>query len=126
MNFPDNLKYSKEHEWIRVEGSIAYVGITAYAQKELGEIVYVDITSVGDTISQGEIVGSIEAVKTVSDLFLPVSGKVLDLNAELEEHPELVNESPYEKGWIVKIELTDVSELNGLLSAADYKSLIGL
>ena len=115
MNFPADLKYTKDHEWIRVEGDVAYVGITDYAQGELGEIVYVDITTEGETI---------EAVKTVSDLFMPVSGEVLEVNAELEDAPELVNEDAYGKGWLIKISLTDASELEELLSAEDYQKLI--
>lgn len=125
MNFPENLKYTKDHEWIRAEGQTAFVGITDFAQSELGEIVYVDITSEGDTLDQGEIFGSIEAVKTVSDLLIPVSGKVVEFNAELEDKPELVNEDPYGKGWIIKVELADAGQVDELLSAADYKQLIG-
>lgn len=125
MNFPENLKYSKDHEWIRVEGNIAFVGITDYAQSELGEIVYVDITSEGDTLAKEAVFGSIEAVKTVSDLFMPTAGKVVEVNTELEDKPELVNEDPYGKGWIIKVELADAAETNALLSAADYKKLIG-
>ncbi|MFR9165766.1 MAG: glycine cleavage system protein GcvH [Dysgonomonas sp.] len=126
MNFPENLKYSKDHEWIRLEGDVAYVGITDYAQRELGEIVYVDITSVGDTVSQGEVFGSIEAVKTVSDLFLPISGEVMEVNPDLEDKPELVNEDPYGKGWVVKISPEKASEADQLLSVEDYKKLIGM
>ena len=111
MNFPADLKYTKDHEWIRVEGEVAYVGITDYAQSELGEIVFVDI-------------GTIEAVKTVSDLFMPVSGEVLEVNPELEEAPELVNEDAYGKGWLIKISMTDASELGDLLSADEYQQLI--
>jgi glycine cleavage system H protein len=125
MNFPENLKYSKDHEWIRVEGDIAFVGITAFAQDELGEIVYVDVTTEGETIEQNGIFGSIEAVKTVSDLLMPVSGKVLEVNAELEDKPELINEDPYGKGWIIKVALNAATQLEGLLSTADYKKLIG-
>jgi len=125
MNFPENLKYSKDHEWIRVEGEVAYVGITDYAQKELGEIIYVDITSVGEKVDQSEVFGSIEAVKTVDDLLIPVSGEILEMNPDLEDKPELVNEDPYGKGWIVKISLSDAGELQSLLSASDYKALIG-
>ena len=124
MNFPQNLKYTNEHEWIRVEGDVAYVGITDYAQGELGEIVYVDITTEGETVAQEEVFGTIEAVKTVSDLFMPVSGEVLEVNAELEDAPELVNEDAYGKGWLIKISLTDASELEELLSAEDYQKLI--
>lgn len=125
MNFPENLKYSKDHEWIKVEGDTALVGITEFAQSELGEIVYVDVTSEGETIEQNSVFGSVEAVKTVSDLLMPVSGEVLEVNAELEEKPELINEDPYGKGWIIKIAVSDASELDTLLSASDYKNLIG-
>ncbi len=125
MNFPENLKYSKDHEWIRVEGDTAFIGITEFAQSELGEIVYVDVTTEGDTIAKDGVFGSVEAVKTVSDLLMPVSGEVLEVNAELEDKPELINEDPYGKGWIIKITVNDVSELDKLLSAADYKKLIG-
>ena len=125
MNFPENLKYSKDHEWIRVEGNTALIGITEFAQSELGEIVYVDVTTEGDTIAKDAVFGSVEAVKTVSDLLMPVSGEVLEVNAELEDKPELINEDPYGKGWIIKITVTDASELDKLLSAADYKNLIG-
>ena len=124
MNFPADLKYTKDHEWIRVEGDVAYVGITDYAQGELGEIVYVDITTEGETVAKEEVFGTIEAVKTVSDLFMPVSGEVLEVNAELEDAPELVNEDAYGKGWLIKISLTDASELEELLSAEDYQKLI--
>lgn len=126
MNFPENLKYSNDHEWIRVDGDVAFVGITDFAQRELGEIVYVDITTEGETVAQNEVFGSIEAVKTVSDLFSPVGITVLEVNPELEDAPQLVNESPYDKGWIVKVSVTDAAELDGLLSASDYKALIGI
>ncbi|MDR0824365.1 MAG: glycine cleavage system protein GcvH [Prevotella sp.] len=125
MNFPENLKYSKDHEWIRVEGDAAFVGITEFAQGELGEIVYVDVTSEGETIAKEGVFGSVEAVKTVSDLLMPVSGEVLEVNAELEDKPELINEDPYGNGWIIKISVTEAAELAELLSAADYKTLIG-
>lgn len=124
MNFPTDLKYTKDHEWIRVEGNEAYVGITDYAQSELGEIVYVDITTEGETVAQEEVFGTIEAVKTVSDLFMPVSGEVVEVNAELEDAPELVNQDAYGKGWLIKIALTNASEVDDLLSAADYEQLI--
>lgn len=124
MNFPTDLKYTKDHEWIRVEGNEAYVGITDYAQSELGEIVYVDITTEGETVAQEEVFGTIEAVKTVSDLFMPVSGEVVEVNAELEDAPELVNQDAYGKGWLIKIALTDASEVDALLSAAEYEQLI--
>lgn len=125
MNFPENVKYSNDHEWIRMEGEEAYVGITDFAQNELGEIVYVDIPTVGETLHQGEVFGSIEAVKTVSDLLMPVSGKVLEMNAELEDAPELVNKDPYGKGWIIKIDIQKPEELDDLLSAEEYRAFIG-
>ncbi|MCC8095465.1 MAG: glycine cleavage system protein GcvH [Tannerellaceae bacterium] len=125
MNFPAELKYTKEHEWIRVEGDIAYVGITDYAQSELGEIVYVDITTEGENLEKEEVFGTIEAVKTVSDLFMPIGGEVLEVNADLEDQPELVNEDPYGKGWLIKVTVADVAEQADLLSADDYKQLIG-
>lgn len=125
MNVPDNLKYTKEHEWIRVEGEVAFVGITDYAQSELGEIVFVEVETVGETLAEGEVFGTVEAVKTVSDLYLPVGAKILDFNEELEDEPELVNDDPYGKGWMVKIEITDISQIDSLLSASEYKDLIG-
>ena len=124
MNFPDTVRYTSEHEWIRVEGEEAYVGITDYAQSELGEIVFVDIPTLGEVVAQGEVFGSVEAVKTVSDLNLPATGAVLELNEELEAHPELVNEDPYGKGWMVRIRLTDPSELDKLMNAAAYEASI--
>jgi glycine cleavage system H protein len=124
MNFPTNLKYTKDHEWIRVDGDVAYVGITDYAQSELGEIVYVDIPTEGETVAQEEVFGTVEAVKTVSDLFMPVGGEVLEINPELENTPELVNEDAYGKGWIIKVSITDPSELDKLLSAAEYEQMI--
>lgn len=124
MSFPTDLKYTKDHEWIRVEGNEAYVGITDYAQGELGEIVYVDITTEGETIAKEEVFGTIEAVKTVSDLFMPVSGEVLEVNAALEDAPELVNEDAYGKGWLIKIALSDMAEVDELLSADEYQQLI--
>ncbi len=125
MNFPENVKYSHDHEWIRVEGNEAYVGITDFAQSELGEIVYVDIPTVGETLEGGEVFGSIEAVKTVSDLLMPVTGKVLEMNADLEDAPELVNKDPYDEGWIIKITIQKPEELDSLLSAEQYKNFIG-
>ncbi len=125
MNFPENLKYSKDHEWIKLDGDTALVGITEFAQSELGEIVYVDVTTEGETIDKDGVFGSVEAVKTVSDLLMPVTGEVLEVNAELEDKPELINEDPYGKGWIIKIAVSDSAQLDSLLSAADYKSLIG-
>lgn len=125
MNAPANLKYTKEHEWVRVEGNEAYVGITDYAQSELGEIVFVEVETVGETLEEGEVFGTVEAVKTVSDLFIPVSGEVLEFNTELEDAPELVNNDPYGKGWMVKISIADAAQLDDLLSAEAYKELIG-
>lgn len=125
MNFPENLKYSKDHEWIRVEGDVAYIGISEFAQSELGEIVFVDVDSKGEVVEAGEVFGSIEAVKTVSDLVMPVTGEVLEVNPELEDAPELVNEDPYGKGWIIKVSVSDAAELDNLLSSADYKAEIG-
>ena len=124
MNFPADLKYTKDHEWIRVDGAVAYVGITDYAQSELGEIVYVDITTEGETIAKEEVFGTIEAVKTVSDLFMPISGEVIQGNSELDDKPELVNEDVYGNGWLIKISISDPSELDDLLSAAEYEQLI--
>jgi glycine cleavage system H protein len=124
MNFPADLKYTKDHEWIRVEGNVAYVGITDYAQGELGEIVFVDITTEGETVAKEEVFGTIEAVKTVSDLFMPVSGEVIEANAELDDKPELVNEDVYGNGWLIKISISDPSELDELMSAAEYEQLI--
>jgi glycine cleavage system H protein len=125
MNVPANLKYTKEHEWIRLEGEVAYVGITDYAQSELGEIVFVEVETVGETLNEGEVFGTVEAVKTVSDLYLPVDGEILEFNAELETNPELVNDDPYEKGWMVKVGVSDVAQLDTLLSATEYEALIG-
>ena len=125
MNFPENLKYSNDHEWVRVEGNEVFIGITDFAQGELGEVVYVDVTTEGETLSKGDIFGSIEAVKTVSDLMMPISGEVIEVNAKLEDEPELVNKDPYGEGWIIKASLADESELKDLLSAEAYKSLIG-
>ena len=124
MNYPENLKYTNDHEWIRLEGETAYVGITDYAQSELGEIVYVDVTTVGETVGKEETFGTIEAVKTVSDLFIPVGCEVIEVNAELEEQPELVNQDPYGKGWIIKVNISDPAEMDSLLSAAEYEQLI--
>ena len=125
MNIPANLKYSNDHEWVRVEGNEAYIGITDFAQSQLGDIVFVDVPTVGETLAQNEVFGSIEAVKTVSDAFLPVGGEVLELNAALENDPALVNKDPYGEGWIIKIRMTDAAELDTLLSAEDYPKLIG-
>lgn len=125
MNTPSNLRYTKEHEWIRVEGNEAYVGITDYAQSELGEIVFVDINTEGETLSQNEVFGSVEAVKTVSDLNMPVSGEVLAINENINDQPELVNNDPYGEGWMIKISVANLDELNNLLDAAGYQALIG-
>jgi len=125
MSLPSNLKYTKEHEWIRVEGETAFVGITDYAQSELGEIVFVEVETVGDTLAAGDVFGTVEAVKTVSDLYLPIDGKILEFNEELEDAPELVNDDAFGKGWMIKIEIADASQIEGLLSAADYEALIG-
>ena len=124
MNVPAELKYTKEHEWIRVEGEEAVVGITDYAQSQLGDIVFVECETVGDALEAGETFGTIEDVKTVSDLYLPVAGEVLEFNEELEGEPELVNKDPYGKGWIVKIKISDETELDGLLNADAYKAII--
>lgn len=125
MNIPSNLKYTKEHEWIRVEGEVAYVGITDYAQGELGEIVFVEIETVGESLAENATFGSVEAVKTVSDLFMPMSGKILEMNPALEDHPELVNNDPYGDGWMIKVAINDLAELDTLLDAAAYEALIG-
>jgi glycine cleavage system H protein len=125
MNFPDNLKYSKEHEWILVTGNTGLVGITDFAQKELGDIVYVEVESVGDSFEANAVFGTVEAVKTVSDLFMPVSGKVLEKNTALNDKPETVNTDPYGDGWMIKIEITNAAELNGLMDASAYKALVG-
>ncbi|MBP3587209.1 MAG: glycine cleavage system protein GcvH [Paludibacteraceae bacterium] len=124
MNIPSNLKYTKEHEWIRFEGDVAYVGITDYAQSELGEIVFVDVDSIGEVIGQNEIFGSVEAVKTVSDLNMPVTGEVLEFNEELNDQPELVNNDPYGQGWMIKIKVENPAEIENLLDAEGYKSII--
>lgn len=125
MNIPSNLRYTKDHEWIRVEGNEAFVGITDYAQSELGEIVFIDITTQGETIGQDETFGSIEAVKTVSDLNMPVTGEVLEVNETINDQPELVNNDPYGEGWMIKIRISNAAELDTLLDAAGYEALIG-
>ncbi|HZK08863.1 MAG TPA: glycine cleavage system protein GcvH [Bacteroidales bacterium] len=124
MNIPDNLKYTKEHEWIKVDGDIAIIGITDYAQNELGDIVFVEIETEGETLDREETFGSIEAVKTVSDLFMPVGGEILEFNSALEQTPETVNSDPYGDGWIIKVKIADKAELKDLLDAEAYKSLI--
>ncbi len=125
MNFPSDLKYTKDHEWVKVSGSEATIGVTDFAQKELGDIVYIDISTVGETVEKEQVFGTIEAVKTVSDLFMPVSGKVLEVNKDIDSAPESVNTDPYGKGWIIKISITDAKQLDGLLSVDTYKKLIG-
>ena len=125
MNFPTELKYTSDHEWVKIEGDIAIVGITEFAQNELGDIVYVEVDTVGETINAGEVFGTIEAVKTVSDLFIPVSGEIVELNEIIEDAPEKVNEDPYGDGWIIKVKFSDVTEIESLLSAADYSAEIG-
>ncbi len=125
MNIPSELKYTKDHEWIRIEGEIATVGITDFAQGELGDIVYVEVETVDETLDKEEVFGTVEAVKTVSDLFLPLSGEIIEFNEALEDEPEKVNSDPYGDGWMVKIKISDPSEADDLLSDADYKDLIG-
>ncbi|MHB9056279.1 MAG: glycine cleavage system protein GcvH [Paludibacteraceae bacterium] len=125
MNTPTNLKYSRDHEWVRLDGEFAYVGITDYAQSELGEIVFVEVETVGETLEAGELFGTVEAVKTVSDLLLPVKGEIIEFNEKLEDAPELVNDDPYGEGWMVKIIISESAELNNLLSAEEYTALIG-
>jgi len=125
MNFPAELKYTKDHEWVRIDGDVAYIGITEFAQRELGDIVYVDITSLGKEVSKEAVFGTVEAVKTVSDLFMPVTGTLLEVNAKLDSQPELVNTDPYGDGWMVKITPQNAAEVDGLLSADDYQTIIG-
>lgn len=125
MNIPAELKYTKDHEWVRIEGNIATVGITDFAQGELGDIVYVDVDTEGEELEAEEVFGSVEAVKTVSDLFLPISGKVIEINADLEDAPELVNSDPYGKGWIIKVEISEDADQSALLSADEYKAALG-
>ena len=124
MDFPQNLKYTNEHEWIRVEGDIAYVGITDYAQEQLGDIVFVDIPTVGEALEAGEVFGTIEVVKTISDLFLPVAGEVMEQNESLEENPELVNKDPYGEGWLIKMKPANLKDVEDLLDAEGYKEVI--
>lgn len=125
MNVPANLKYTKEHEWIHIDGEIATIGITDFAQSELGDIVFVEIETVGETLIKDEVFGSVEAVKTVSDLFMPVSGEILEFNEALEGNPEGVNNDPYGQGWMIKVKVSDLAELNELLDASAYEALIG-
>lgn len=125
MNIPENLKYTKDHEWLRVEGDEAFIGVTEFAQGELGDIVFIEVETIGEILEKEEAFGTIEAVKTVSDMFMPVAGEVLEFNEELESTPELVNQDPYGKGWIVKIKITNPEQINELLDAAAYKASIG-
>ena len=125
MTFPENLKYTKDHEWIRVDGEIGVVGITEYAQGELGDIVFIELPHKGKVVKQGQSFGTIEAVKAVSDLYAPVSGEVIELNAELEKHSEIVNKEPYSGGWMIKLKIKDKNELNNLLDAKKYNDLVG-
>lgn len=125
MNIPQELKYTKDHEWVRIEGDVATVGVTDFAQGELGDIVYVEVETVGETLDREEVFGTVEAVKTVSDLFLPLSGEIIEFNESLEDAPEKVNSDPYGEGWMVKIRFTDESEVSDLLSAEDYKEVVG-
>ena len=124
MNVPENLLYTKDHEWFRSEGEIAYIGITDFAQGELGDVVFIEIETVGETLNKEEVFGTIEAVKTVSDMFMPVSGEVLEVNPALEDSPDVVNKDPYGKGWIVKVKVSNPGEVNELLTAEKYKSLL--
>lgn len=125
MNFPENLKYTKDHEWILVEGDEAKIGITEFAQGELGDIVFVDISSEGEALNAEEVFGSVEAVKTVSELYMPVSGEILEVNADLENAPESVNSDPYGSGWMVRVKLSDASQIDGLMSAEQYREMVG-
>ncbi len=125
MNVPANLKYSNDHEWCRVEGDTAYIGITDFAQSQLGDIVFVDVPTVGETLAAGDVFGSIEAVKTVSDAFIPVSGEILEFNSAVDADPAIVNKDAYGEGWLIKVRLTNPAEADGLLSADQYKELIG-
>ena len=125
MDVKENLKYTKDHEWVSVEGNIATVGITDFAQSELGDIVYVEVDTLDETLNKDEVFGTVEAVKTVSDLFLPMSGKIVEFNESLSDAPESINESPYEKGWIIKVEVSNPDEINELLNSDDYSALIG-
>ncbi|NGX83335.1 glycine cleavage system protein GcvH [Aequorivita sp. KMM 9714] len=125
MNLPSELKYTKDHEWVKIEGDVAIIGVTDFAQSELGDIVYVDIETVGDTLDKDEIFGSVEAVKTVSDLFLPLSGEIIEFNENLESEPEKVNTDPYGEGWMIKVKFSDASEIEKLLDADAYKEVIG-
>ena len=124
MSFPNDVKYTKDHEWLRIEGNEAYVGITYFAQSELGDIVFIDVDTEGESLEKEEVFGSVEAVKTVSDLFMPINGEVLEFNENLEDNPELINSDPYGEGWIIKVSISDSSELEDLLSSEDYQNLV--
>jgi glycine cleavage system H protein len=125
MNVPANLRYTKDHEWLRTEGETGYVGVTDFAQVELGDIVFVEIETVGETLNKEEVFGTIEAVKTVSDMFMPIGGEILEVNPAIDDAPDLINKDPYGKGWIIKIKISDSSEINSLLSPESYSSLVG-
>lgn len=125
MNFPSELKYTKDHEWVKIEGEEAIIGVTDFAQRELGDIVYIDIAITGKEVAREDVFGTIEAVKTVSDLFMPVSGTIIKMNTNLDQHPELVNKDPYGEGWMARVAIADVSQADGLLSAEEYTSLVG-
>lgn len=125
MNFPSELKYTKDHEWVKIEGNEAFIGITDFAQRELGDIVYIDINTVGDEVAKDDVFGTVEAVKTVSDLFMPLTGTILEVNAALNDNPELVNTDPYGQGWMVKVTVSDAAQADGLLTADAYKALVG-
>jgi glycine cleavage system H protein len=125
MNFPADLKYTKDHEWVRINGDEATIGITDFAQRELGDIVYVDVNTIGETVEKEAIFGTVEAVKTVSDLFMPLSGEVLEMNTDIDSAPESVNNDPYGKGWMIKIKITNAAEIDSLMNVDDYKQLVG-
>ena len=125
MNIPDKLKYTNDHEWVKIDGEIAIVGITDFAQSELGDIVYVEINTIGDIVEKDSVFGTVEAVKTVSDLFMPITGEILEVNSALEESPEIINNEPYESGWIIKIRIEDIDQINQLLDSDAYKNIIG-
>ncbi len=125
MKVPDNLRFTEDHEWLKVENGVGYVGVTDFAQGELGDVVFLEVETVGESLSKGEAFGTIEAVKTVSDIFMPVSGEILEFNGQLADQPELVNKDPYGEGWIVKIQLSDVAEVDELLNAEEYRQVIG-
>ncbi len=125
MDFPSDLKYTKDHEWVKIAGDVATIGITDFAQRELGDIVYVDVSTIGETLDKEAVFGTVEAVKTVSDLFMPLSGEVLEVNKDIDSSPEIVNTDPYGKGWMIKMKITNAAEVGELLSADDYKKLIG-